>query len=191
MDKSSNTFLAPNAKALGLGLGLAAALGLAAPKPAAAASSPFASFVGNWSGSGQVVGTKGDRERIRCRAKYSEALQGEALNQTIVCASSSYRINVTSYVEASGSSVSGYWREETRDASGHLTGRIEDGRFNGTIAGTGFTAAVSLTSNGRTQAVSIRPQGGDIADVQIELERGGGPPPVEQPTTPVSRGYQH
>lgn len=172
MDKRSNSFLAPKAKALGLAAGVAIALGLAAPQTAAAAA-PFASFAGSWSGSGEVIGTNGNRERIRCRAQYSEAKQGEALNQTIVCASESYRIDITSYVEATGSSVQGYWREATRNVSGQMSGSIEGGRFNGDVVGPGFSAAVSLSSNGRTQAVNIRPQGGDIADVQIELRRGG------------------
>lgn len=172
MDKYSKSFLAPKAKALGLAAGAAVALGLAAPQTAAAAP-PFASFAGSWSGSGEVIGTNGNRERIRCRAQYSEAQHGEALNQTIVCASDSYRIDITSYVEASGSSVQGDWREATRDVSGHLTGHIESGHFSGAVVGAGFTALVSLTSNGRTQAVSIRPQGGDIADVQVELRRHG------------------
>jgi hypothetical protein len=36
-----------------------------------------------------------------------------------------------------------------------------------------FTAAVSLSSDGRSQAVSIQPRGGDISDVRIELRRNG------------------
>ena len=39
------------------------------------------------------------------------------------------------------------------------------GHFDGSIVGPGFTAAISLTSNGHRQAVSVRPQGGDINDV--------------------------
>jgi hypothetical protein len=36
-----------------------------------------------------------------------------------------------------------------------------------------FSATISLTSNGRTQAVSIRPSGGDVTDVRIDLQRHG------------------
>jgi hypothetical protein len=153
---------------------LAAVFGVGALQPAAAAAGgPFQRFAGSWSGSGEVVGTKGDRERIRCRANYSEAEGGAALNQSIVCASASYRIDITSYVQASGGAVEGYWRESTRNVNGQLVGSIEDGHFDGNVSGSGFTAQVSLTARGRRQVISIRPQGGDISDVRVQLERGG------------------
>jgi hypothetical protein len=150
---------------------LAAAVGLVAMQPAAAAG-PFQKFTGSWSGSGEVVGSRGDRERIRCRASFSEAEGGSALNQTIVCASASYRIDITSYVQASGSAVQGHWSESTRNVNGQLVGRVEDGHFDGAVSGPGFTAQVSLSARGRRQAISIRPQGGDISDVRVQLERG-------------------
>ena len=127
----------------------------------------------SWSGGGQIVGSNGHRESIRCRARYSEAKDGAALNQSIVCASESFKLDITSYAEASGESVQGYWREASRDVSGHMTGRIAEGRFEGEFSAPTFTAGISLTSNGRTQAVSIQPRGGDISDVRIELRRHG------------------
>lgn len=154
---------------------VAVVVGAAALSPRSAeAASPFQPFVGAWTGGGQVIGSNGSRERIRCRANYVESKGGEALSQTIVCASASYRIDIQSYVEASGPTVHGSWREQTRNISGDLTGRIEGGLFQGAVKGPGFTAGVSLSSNGRRQAVSIAPSGGgDIADVRIELERRG------------------
>jgi hypothetical protein len=160
---------APQMKALSL----AAAIVLSAPKPAALAASPFDRFVGDWRGGGEVVGSNGHRESIRCRAEYSEAKDGAALNQTIVCASESFKFDIQSYAEASGDSVQGYWREANRDVSGHMTGRISEGQFVGEITATTFTAALSLTSNGRTQTVDIKPGAGDIFDVRIELKRRG------------------
>ncbi len=87
---------------------------------------------------------------------------GAALNQTIVCASESFKLDIHSYAEASGELVQGYWRETGRDLSGHMTGRISEGRFEGEIVAPTFTAAISLASNGR-QTVSIQPRGGDIS----------------------------
>ncbi|MBV9287818.1 MAG: hypothetical protein JO288_08340, partial [Hyphomicrobiales bacterium] len=81
------------------------------------------------------------------------AKAGSALNQAIVCASESFKLNITTYAEAAGETVQGYWREATRDVSGHLTGRIGDGVFDGEISAAAFTASISLTSNGRSQAV--------------------------------------
>jgi len=159
---------------LSAGLVLAVVVGGAAalwPGRGAAAGSQFQPFVGNWIGGGQIIGSNGVPERIRCRANEEEANRGEALSQTIVCASASYRLDIQTNIEASGQRVQGYWRETTRNVSGQLTGRIQGGLFEGTVMGQGFTAGISLQSNGRHQAVNIAPSGGDIAEVRIELER--------------------
>ena len=154
-------------------LALTLAVSLAGLPSAAVAAGPFERFLGSWSGAGQLVGTNGHRESIRCRADYAEAKGGSALNQAIVCASESFKLDIHCYVEASGESVQGYWKEASRDVSGNLTGRISASRFEGEFSAPAFSAAISLTSNGRTQAVSIRPRGGDISDVRIELRRRG------------------
>jgi hypothetical protein len=152
-------------------LGLTLAVVLNGHYAAASTASPFQKFIGGWSGGGQIVATNGHHEAIRCRADYSVAKAGSALNQAIVCASESFKLNITTYAEAAGETVQGYWREATRDVSGHLTGHIGDGVFDGEISAAAFTASISLTSNGRSQAVSIKPRGGDVSVVRIELGR--------------------
>lgn len=136
----------------------------------ASAASPFAGFVGNWHGSGQVVGSNG-AERITCRAGYSSSSHGEALSQTLVCASDSYRFDIRSFVVSDDQGVQGHWEELTRSVTGNLVGRIANGQFEGTIAGAGFTAAIALRISGRRQTVTILPQGGDITKVDIVLSR--------------------
>ena len=150
---------------------LALAVTLVAAESAAATSSPFRNFIGEWSGRGQLVGSDGHRESMRCRAEDSEVNGGAAVNQAIVCASESFKFDIRSHVEASGESAKGYWSEVSRNVSGSLTGRIAENQFEGQISSLTFSAAVSLTSNGRTQTVSIRPSGGDVTDVRIELRR--------------------
>jgi hypothetical protein len=152
---------------------LAIAASLAGQQSSAVAAGPFEKFLGSWSGSGQIIASNGHSESIRCRAEYTDAKDGSALNQTIVCASESFKLNITSYVEATGESVLGHWHEAARDVSGQVTGRIAGGRFEGEFSATAFTAAISLTSNGRTQSVSIQPKGGDISAVRIDLTRRG------------------
>jgi hypothetical protein len=134
-------------------------------------SNPFAAFFGSWRGSGHVVGSDGHSERINCRATYSESNGGETLAQSLVCASDSYRFDVHSYVVADGRDVQGHWEETTRNVTGRLSGQVEDGQFDGSIAGPTFTAQMSLKTTGRRQAVSITPRGGDIAKVDIVLSR--------------------
>ena len=51
--------------------------------------------------------------------------------------------------------------------------QIAEGRFEGEFVAPGFSARISLISNGRTQSVNIQPSGGDISDVRIELRRRG------------------
>jgi hypothetical protein len=165
------TSISPRLLRLNPALVMAIAASLIALHSPALAAGPFEKFVGVWRGEGQIVGTNGHRESIRCKAQYEEAKEGSALNQTIVCASESYKLNITSYVEASGDSVQGYWKEASRDVSGHVSGRIADGRFEGEFSAATFSAGILLASNGRTQSVSIQPRGGDVSDVRIELRR--------------------
>jgi hypothetical protein len=154
-----------------LGLMIVASGALWAQAGMARTSNPFAAFFGSWRGSGHVVGSDGHSERISCRATYSESNDGQALSQSLVCASDSYRFDVHSYVVADGRDVQGHWEEATRNVTGQLSGRVEDGRFDGSIVGPAFTAQMSLKTTGRRQAVSITPQGGDIAKVDIMLSR--------------------
>jgi hypothetical protein len=132
---------------------------------------PFSKFSGNWRGAGQVVGTDGHREQVRCRAGYSLSHSGEALTQALVCASDSYRVDINSQVVAEGHRVQGHWQEATRQVQGDRSGQVVEGWFDGSVIGPGFTAQVSLRSNGRKQVVNIRPNGGDIADVEVVLSR--------------------
>jgi hypothetical protein len=129
----------------------------------------FSGFSGSWRGAGQVVDTDGQSEDIRCVATYSISDGGQALTQSLVCASDTYRININSYLVAEEDGVHGHWEESTRNVSGHLTGRIADGQFEGVVEGPGFTAEVSLRSTRRMQAVNIRVHGSNVANVRVVL----------------------
>jgi hypothetical protein len=131
---------------------------------------PFAKFLGNWRGSGTVVSKSAGRERINCRADYSGSEGGEGVTQNLVCAGDSYKFEVHAYVIASGSSAEGNWQESTRQVSGHLTGRVSDGQFEGVVSGP-FTASIGIHATGRGQAVSITPRGADITSVEVTLTR--------------------
>ena len=162
-----------SASRLSLALFAALASGVAfAPQAGAAdASNPFAEFFGSWKGAGQVVGVNGTKESIRCRADYAPSGRDPALSQSLTCASDSYRFNVRSYAIAEADGVQGHWEESTRQVQGHLVGKVAGGHFSGSISGTGFTAEMSLTASGSKQTVSIKPNGGDIALVDIVLDR--------------------
>ncbi len=59
----------------------------------------------------------------------------------------------------------------SRNVAGHVVGRISDGEFEKTIAGSGFAAEMLIRSSNRGQAVVMRPRGGDINKVDIILSR--------------------
>lgn len=152
------------------------AAALASPslaQKAAAAAGPLAPLAGAWSGAGSVTLANGERERIRCRASYDVGADGERLRQKLDCASDSYRFSLYGdmRVDASGS-LAGSWTETTRNAGGSVSGRATQGTINGLIEGTGFSGAISVTTQGDRQSVSLRSQG-EVRAVAITLRRSG------------------
>jgi hypothetical protein len=121
-----------------------------------AESGAFAGMAGNWSGGGTITLDDGSTERIRCRATYAVRADGNGLNQTLTCASDSFKINLASNVIAQGSTLSGTWSETTRNASGNLEGRGGGGNFQVVASGPGFTASIALTTRGNKQSVVIK-----------------------------------
>jgi hypothetical protein len=122
-----------------------------------AQSGPFAGMAGNWSGGGPVTLDDGSTERIRCRATYAVGLGGNGLNQSLLCASDSYKFDLRSSVVAERGALSGTWSESSRNINGNLEGRAASGgNFQVVASAPGFTANLSLTTRGNRQSVVIR-----------------------------------
>jgi hypothetical protein len=113
-------------------------------------------MAGNWSGGGTVTLDDGSTERIRCRASYAVGANGSGLNQTLVCASDSYKFDLRSNVIAERGLLSGTWSESSRGVNGNLEGRGSNGNFQVVASAPGFTASISLTTRGNRQSVMIR-----------------------------------
>ncbi len=159
------------ARAAALALAFAAVLSAPVSAPAQSAG-PFSSFAGSFHGGGAVIGSDGQKERLTCRVNGTVGDGGQSLSQTIVCASDSYRLDIHGHaVAAQGGGVSGDWQESTRGVSGALSGRVSDGHFSGSVSGGSFNAAVSLRVSGRRLSFDLRPQGGDVARVDVSLSR--------------------
>jgi hypothetical protein len=136
------------------------------------AEGPFSGLAGYWSGEGTISVSNGTSERIRCKATYAVDASGSSLNQSLRCASDSYHLEISSNVVASGGTVSGSWSEATRSATGAISGRISGSQISATVTGAGFTAGLSLSTHGKVQSVTIRPQGGtDIRDVSVTMRK--------------------
>jgi hypothetical protein len=121
-----------------------------------AQSGAFAGLAGVWSGAGTVTLDDGSTERIRCRATYAVAADGTGLNQTLLCASDSYKFNLSSNVISNNGSLSGTWNESSKNVSGMLEGRGSNGSFEVMARSPGFSANISLTTRGNKQSVVIK-----------------------------------
>jgi len=149
---------------------LLAALTLAA-SPAAAAVSPFRAMAGSWSGGGTLSMADGEQQRLRCRASYDVAGRGDELSLELRCASDAYNFDLTSNVAYRSGEISGQWSEATRNASGTIEGRANGDHIEAAARGQNFSANLSLTTRGGRQTVSIHPQGGDVREVSLALDR--------------------
>src|SRR3954451_4871290 len=121
-----------------------------------AQSGPFTGMDGVWSGGGTVTLDDGSTERIRCRATYAVGNGGNGLNQSLTCASDSYRFNLSSNVVARGGSLSGTWNESSRNISGEIEGSGGNGNFQVTASAPGFNANLTIRTTGNRQSVTIR-----------------------------------
>jgi hypothetical protein len=131
----------------------------------------FSRFAGDWSGEGTVKTSAGN-ERIRCKAHYDVASNGTSLDQTLLCASDSYKLEVRSKVTATGTRFAGKWNEVTRDAIGNISGTITGTGIRGKIDGIGFTADLAISTQANRQSVTIDPTGAtEISQVAIALTR--------------------
>jgi hypothetical protein len=136
-----------------------------------AQSAPFAGFDGNWSGTGTVTMSDGSSEKIRCRASYKEGGGGNALEQSLRCASDSYKFDLASNVKSDGSNVSGSWSEASRNVYGNLNGKAGGGQIDVFVEAAGFAANITLTTKGNKQNVSISSKG-EIRGVNISMTKG-------------------
>jgi hypothetical protein len=137
----------------------------------AQAGGPFAGMAGVWSGGGTVTLDDGSTERIRCRATYAVGAGGSGLQQTLTCASDSYKFNLSSNVTAQGSAISGTWSEASRNINGNIEGRSGPGVIQVVASAPGFSANIALTTRGNKQSVVIRAES-QFRGASISLTRG-------------------
>ena len=144
---------------------------LAVKGDAQAIAGPFAVLAGNWSGGGTLTMSNGQQERLRCRASYAVGQGGENVRLTIRCASDSFSFDLASQVANRGGRLSGEWSEATRNANGTITGRANGSQIEAQASSAGFSANLSLTTQGNRQSVAIHPQGMDVQRIALTLSR--------------------
>jgi hypothetical protein len=149
----------------------AAAVGAALMLSTAAShaqSAPFAGFDGAWSGIGTVSLSDGTTERIRCKADYKVNGTGLSLKQNLRCASDSYKFDLSSDVTSQGNRISGNWTEASRNIFGNLQGTAGGGQIEVFVEANGFSANLTLRTNGNKQTVQISSKG-EIRGVNITM----------------------
>ncbi|MBN9596526.1 MAG: hypothetical protein J0G36_14375 [Afipia sp.] len=160
-------------RSIGRGLATVTMVGMCVSPIAALAqqANPFTGMSGVWSGKGTISLESGAREAIRCRATYAVRADGNALQQTLRCASDSYKIELTSNVVASGNKLSGTWSESTRNVSGDVQGTVAGEKFQVVVSAGTFSADLALTTKGNSQSVVIRSHGSEFKGANITLAR--------------------
>jgi hypothetical protein len=134
---------------------------------------PFAGLSGPWSGAGTITMTNGATERIRCKGSYSVNASGKAVQQSLRCASDTYKLEIRSNIISEGGSLSGSWTEATRGMSGNVSGHASGAAISANVAGAGFTARIDVRTHGDKQSVTLRPQGDtEVSAVSISLHKG-------------------
>lgn len=140
----------------------------------ARADGPLSHFAGHWRGTGKITTSNGTKESITCKGVFSVGDAGASLTQTLVCASASYKVNVSSQAQAQGGKLSGTWSETTRNVTGAVTGTINPAgtTVRAIVSGSTFQAGLSLNLSGGGLYVQIKPANVDIVDVSVALRKG-------------------
>ena len=146
-----------------------AAVALAASADMSAAN-PLASMHGAWSGAGQFRLDNGRSEHIRCSALYSTR-SGATLGLALRCASAGNRIELRARLASRGNRVSGSWEERSYSASGTVSGVAAGNSLRLSIQGSGLSGFMVVTTNGRTQSISVRTDTSALRGVNISLRR--------------------
>jgi hypothetical protein len=136
-----------------------------------AETGPFSGLEGPWSGGGTVQVGEGATERIRCRATYVVASDGNNLHQALRCASDSYRFDLNSNVISRGGNLTGTWSESSRNINGGVEGQASNGQFTALVTANGFSATLSMATRGSKQTIVINSQNAQLRAVQIALTR--------------------
>jgi hypothetical protein len=143
---------------------LAALLVLA---PVAYADTLFDGLVGSWAGSGQIRYDDGQSEGIRCNAYYTGG--GDRLRMAIRCRSTTTEVEIRGELTARGGTLTGTWEERTFNAAGEASGRVAGNKMSLNVAGGGFKGAMSVTSAGAKQTVTISTEGIRMRSVNVTL----------------------
>ena len=135
---------------------------------------PFTKFGGNWTGSGLIYLSNGNKEKIRCRAGITpaEMMSVISLKLELRCAGDSYSFEIQSELNYASGAVTGSWTEKSRGINGNVTGTVNEEKIQAVAESQTFTATLELISQSESkQQVRITSPGSEMTDVLIGLNR--------------------
>jgi hypothetical protein len=91
----------------------------------------------------------------------------------LLCASDSYKFDLTANVAYQGGAISGSFQEATRSLGGGISGRSTgEGRQVQAVAqAPGVTSNITLMTRGNHQSVSIVTPGAEVPEITVSLEK--------------------
>jgi hypothetical protein len=105
---------------------------------------PFSKLDGSWSGRGVIAMRDGSTESIHCAAGYVVEGSGNEMRELLVCASASYKVEISANVDCDHQRLTGSWAEATRHMSGNISGRASGSEISVNAASSGFTTRLTL-----------------------------------------------
>lgn len=111
------------------------------------AGNPFKKVSGNWRSAGATAIVSGNRERIKCRARYR--VPGNKVGLSLKCSGPGYFINVRVSARVNGGGVKGSWSESKYAKSGSLNGNA--GKFSSSLSfwGGGVSGSMNIKFKSR------------------------------------------
>lgn len=136
------------------------------------APGPFERFAGRWVGEGRLGIRDGATEQVKCRVTYTPSRQGQAMHQSIRCASPSGSIDVQTDVKHSDGKLEGTWKELTRDWAGTVSGKVNDKGMRVRVLGDAFKANMNIDLRGEKQVIEIQFIDSALIGLTLSLTQG-------------------
>lgn len=156
---------------------LVAAMLASAPVVSADAPGPFEAFAGRWVGEGRLGFRATDNsqintEQVKCRVTYQPSDSGHSLHQSIRCAAQGGNIDVQTDVKHANGTLTGTWKELTRDWAGAVTGSAKDKALRVRISSENLSANMNIQLRDAKQVIEIQFINSALIGLTLLLTRG-------------------
>lgn len=135
-------------------------------------ASPFEKLAGRWLGEGRLGIRDGKTEAVKCRVTYFVSDQARQVRQTIRCATESGTVEVQSNVIHASGTLSGSWKELSRDMSGELTGSVTPNGFKVAIRGSELNTNMDIIVKENKQIIEIQFMHSALIGLTLVLTKG-------------------